>query len=43
VTDHRIKLTSHRLTQVLEGEIDEFVDALLAEERQRQLNPDDED
>jgi peptide chain release factor 1 len=42
VTDHRIKLTSHRLTQVLEGEIDEFVDALLAEERQRQLNPDDD-
>ena len=43
VTDHRIKLTSHRLQQILEGELDEFIDALLAEERQRQLNPDDED
>jgi len=37
VTDHRIGLTSHRLEGILAGEIDEFVDALLAEERSRQL------
>ncbi len=37
VTDHRIGLTSHRLEGILAGEIDEFVDALLAEERTRQL------
>jgi peptide chain release factor 1 len=37
VTDHRVKLTSHRLQDVLAGDIDGFVDALLAEERSRQL------
>jgi peptide chain release factor 1 len=40
VTDHRIKLTSHRLQNVLEGDIDEFVDALLAAERAQQLSGD---
>ena len=28
VTDHRIKLTQHRLDQILEGELDEFTEAL---------------
>ncbi len=37
VTDHRVKLTLHQLQQVLAGDIDEFVDALLAAERARQL------
>jgi peptide chain release factor 1 len=37
VTDHRIKLTAHRLDQVLQGELDEFTDALQAEERRRAL------
>jgi peptide chain release factor 1 len=37
VTDHRIKLTTHRLHDVLEGDLDEFVDALLAAERAEQL------
>ncbi|MGH2723921.1 MAG: peptide chain release factor 1 [Actinomycetota bacterium] len=37
VTDHRIPITSHRLTQILEGELDEFVDALTARERAAQL------
>jgi len=37
VTDHRIKLTTHRLHDVLEGDLDEFVDALLAAERAQQL------
>lgn len=37
VTDHRIKLTIHQLQYVLEGDIDGFVDALLARERAEQL------
>ncbi len=37
VTDHRVKLTKHNLPQVLEGELDEFSDALQAEERRRRL------
>jgi len=37
VTDHRIKLTAHRLDQVLEGDLGEFSDALQAEERRRAL------
>ena len=28
VTDHRIKLTQHRLDQILEGDLDEFTEAL---------------
>jgi peptide chain release factor 1 len=30
VTDHRIKLTSHRIQDVLDGDLDEIVDALAA-------------
>jgi len=37
VTDHRIKLTLHKLDRVLDGELDELVDALLADEQERQL------
>jgi peptide chain release factor 1 len=37
VTDHRIKLTQHRLDAVLDGELDEFTEALAAEERSRAL------
>jgi peptide chain release factor 1 len=37
ITDHRIKLTVHRLDQVLQGELDEFTEALQAEERRRAL------
>jgi peptide chain release factor 1 len=37
VTDHRIKLTAHRLDQVLQGDLDEFTEALSAEERRRAL------
>ena len=37
VTDHRIKLTVHRLDAVLDGELDEFTDALAADERRRAL------
>jgi peptide chain release factor 1 len=37
VTDHRIKLTLHRLDRVLEGELDEITDALQAEDRRQAL------
>jgi peptide chain release factor 1 len=37
VTDHRIGLTLYRLDKVLAGELDEVVDALVADERSRQL------
>jgi peptide chain release factor 1 len=37
VTDHRVKLTVHQLQDVLAGDIDEFVDALLSAERANQL------
>ena len=37
VTDHRISYTSHQLDHVLEGDIDEFVDALLTEEQSRKM------
>jgi len=38
VTDHRIGLTLHRLTQVLEGDLDEMFDALIAADRADRLN-----
>ncbi len=38
VTDHRVKLTVHQLHDVLAGDIDAFVDALLAAERAAQLS-----
>ena len=37
LTDHRIKLTVHRLEQVLGGELDEFTAALRAEEQRQAL------
>jgi peptide chain release factor 1 len=37
ITDHRIKLTTHQLDRVLQGELDEFTGALTAEERRRAL------
>jgi peptide chain release factor 1 len=37
VTDHRTKLTQHRLDSILEGELDDFTEALIAEDRQRAL------
>ena len=37
VTDHRIKLTAHNLDQVLEGELDEFTEALASDEKRRRL------
>jgi peptide chain release factor 1 len=37
VTDHRIGMTQHNLDAVLTGELDEFTDALQADERRRAL------
>ncbi|MER3603257.1 MAG: peptide chain release factor 1 [Thermus sp.] len=37
VTDHRVKLTIHRLDAILEGELDELTEALAREERRRAL------
>ena len=37
VTDHRIGMTIKRLDQVLEGDLDELIEALYAEERARML------
>jgi peptide chain release factor 1 len=37
LTDHRVHLTVHRLDKILEGELDEFTEALAAEDRRRAL------
>jgi peptide chain release factor 1 len=37
VTDHRIKLTEHRLDQIVAGDLSTFTEALQAEERRRAL------
>jgi len=37
VTDHRINLTLHRLPEILEGELDELVGALVAEDEAERL------
>jgi peptide chain release factor 1 len=37
VTDHRVKLTTHNLDQVLEGELEEFTETLQSDEKRRRL------
>jgi peptide chain release factor 1 len=37
ITDHRVKLTVHQLDRVLQGELDDFTEALSADERRRAL------
>jgi peptide chain release factor 1 len=37
VTDHRIKLTQHRLDQILDGDLADFTDGLDSEDRRRRL------
>jgi len=37
VTDHRVKLTTHNLDAVLEGELEEFTQALQSDEKRRGL------
>jgi len=38
LTDHRIKLTVHQLDRILQGELDEFTEALNSEERKLALS-----
>ena len=37
LTDHRIKLTAHRLDQILDGDLAEFTEAIQAEDRRLSL------
>lgn len=37
ITDHRINLTIYQLSDVLDGNLDPFIEALRAEEQERQL------
>lgn len=37
VTDHRINLSSYRLEEVLQGELDEFIDALITSDQAEKL------
>ena len=37
VTDHRIGLTLYRLEAFLDGDMDEMIDALILDERQKKL------
>ena len=37
VTDHRINLTLHRLPEIIEGQMDELIDALIAEDQAQRL------
>lgn len=38
VTDHRINLTLHQLDKMLDGDLDEVIDALLTDDQARQLS-----
>ena len=36
VTDHRIKLTLHKLDSIMNGDLDEVIDSLIAKQTRRQ-------
>ena len=38
VTDHRINLTLYKLNQILEGELDELIEALLIADQTKKLS-----
>ena len=38
VTDHRINYSSHNLEAILDGDIDEMIDALVHNEREQRLD-----
>jgi peptide chain release factor 1 len=42
VTDHRIGLTTHQLSSVLDGDLDEFIEALIAQAQAEQLKSESE-
>lgn len=37
VTDHRVNLSFHNLQQILDGELDEIIEALISKEQVEQL------
>ena len=37
VTDHRIKLTLYKIDQVMDGDLDEIINALIADDRAKKL------
>ena len=37
LTDHRVKLTVHQLDRILQGELDEFTEALVTDDQRRAL------
>ena len=37
VTDHRINLTLHKIDRVMQGELDEFIDALISHDQAERL------
>jgi peptide chain release factor 1 len=37
VTDHRINLTLHRLEAIMQGELDEMIDALVQEDQLKRM------
>ena len=38
MTDHRIKLTLHRLDNILNGDLDEIIDSLIAADQAAKLS-----
>ena len=42
VTDHRIGLTLNKLDRIIEGELDEVIEALIAEDQRRKLKQDED-
>ncbi|MEG1537925.1 MAG: peptide chain release factor 1, partial [Clostridiales bacterium] len=40
VTDHRVGLTLHKLEWILEGELDEIIDALVTSDQAQRLRAD---
>lgn len=41
VTDHRINLTSYRIDDIMIGELDEFIDALTADDQAKKMSQED--
>ena len=41
VSDHRINLTLYKIDRVMQGDLDEFIDALTAEDQAARLSAED--
>jgi peptide chain release factor 1 len=42
VTDHRINLTLHKIDRIMQGEMDDIIDALIAEDQAARLAADNQ-